>query len=63
MPDDASHPPARLCPICGKPARPRHRPFCSVRCAQVDPHRWLVGNYRFASDEGPEEGEGGNEDR
>lgn len=62
MPNDASHPPARQCPICGKPASQRHRPFCSARCAQIDLHRWLVGNYRFATDEGPEEGEGENED-
>jgi uncharacterized protein len=33
------------CPICGKPADPRVRPFCSRRCADVDLHRWLSGSY------------------
>ncbi len=33
------------CPICGKPAAPRSRPFCSKRCADVDLQRWLSGVY------------------
>jgi endogenous inhibitor of DNA gyrase (YacG/DUF329 family) len=33
------------CPICGKPADVRWRPFCSKRCADVDLHRWLSGTY------------------
>jgi endogenous inhibitor of DNA gyrase (YacG/DUF329 family) len=33
------------CPICGKPADPLRRPFCSGRCADVDLHRWLTGRY------------------
>ena len=33
------------CPICGKPAEPQYRPFCSRRCADVDLNRWLTGNY------------------
>jgi uncharacterized protein len=33
------------CPICGKPAEARWRPFCSKRCADVDLHRWLSGTY------------------
>ena len=51
----ASHgkPPAKLveptkerpCPICGKPRSERYDPFCSRRCADVDLHRWLKGNY------------------
>jgi endogenous inhibitor of DNA gyrase (YacG/DUF329 family) len=36
---------APQCPICGKPADPGHRPFCSTRCADVDLHRWLSGKY------------------
>src|SRR5207245_2019755 len=51
-------PPARRCPICGKPAAPPHRPFCSARCAQIDLGRWLKGNYRIPTDEGPDESEG-----
>ena len=37
--------PARACPICGKPALERYRPFCSKRCADIDLHRWLKGGY------------------
>ena len=33
------------CPICGRPVVPRHRPFCSRRCADVDLSRWLTGSY------------------
>ena len=33
------------CPICGKPARLRHAPFCSRRCADVDLARWLGERY------------------
>ena len=34
-----------VCPICGKPAEQRFRPFCSRRCADVDLNRWLSGVY------------------
>ncbi|HEY1301646.1 MAG TPA: DNA gyrase inhibitor YacG [Stellaceae bacterium] len=54
----SKHPPARPCPICGKPATPENRPFCSPRCARIDLGRWLKGNYRIPTDEAPgEEGE------
>ena len=33
------------CPICGKPAVPDYRPFCSKRCADVDLARWLRADY------------------
>jgi endogenous inhibitor of DNA gyrase (YacG/DUF329 family) len=33
------------CPICGRPAVVRFRPFCSRRCNQVDLNRWLTGRY------------------
>jgi uncharacterized protein len=33
------------CPICGKPAVPEFRPFCTRRCANVDLNRWLGGVY------------------
>lgn len=36
---------ARPCPICGKPAEQRFRPFCSKRCADIDLNRWLKGSY------------------
>jgi endogenous inhibitor of DNA gyrase (YacG/DUF329 family) len=37
--------PTRKCPICGKPAVEKYRPFCSKRCADVDLNRWLTGSY------------------
>lgn len=33
------------CPICGKPADDRLKPFCSKRCADIDLGRWLKGGY------------------
>jgi len=44
------------CPICGKPTDPKFKPFCSVRCRQVDLNRWLSGTYRIPDAE-PAEGE------
>ena len=41
-PDDSKAP---ACPICGKPAVPDFKPFCSRRCADVDLQRWLSGRY------------------
>lgn len=46
MAETEKKPPAeRPCPICGKPAAERYRPFCSPRCADVDLGRWLKGSY------------------
>jgi uncharacterized protein len=42
---------AAACPICGKPAQPK---YCSVRCADVDLHRWLNESYRAPAVEDPE---------
>lgn len=42
------------CPICGKPAEPDSRPFCSKRCADVDLQRWLSGRYAIPAVEDPE---------
>jgi endogenous inhibitor of DNA gyrase (YacG/DUF329 family) len=53
-------PAPRPCPICGKPAAPQYRPFCSPRCAQIDLGRWLKGNYSIRTEEAPEEGDGEN---
>jgi len=54
---DASNPssPAKPCPICGKPASARHKPFCSQRCATIDLARWITGTYRVPTDETPED--------
>jgi hypothetical protein len=38
------------CPICGKPATPDYRPFCSRRCADVDLGRWLTEGYRIPAE-------------
>lgn len=38
------------CPICGKPAQPKYRPFCSRRCADVDLGRWLTGGYAIPAE-------------
>jgi endogenous inhibitor of DNA gyrase (YacG/DUF329 family) len=43
------------CPICGKPAEPAHRPFCSARCKQVDLSRWLNEVYRLPAENPPDE--------
>jgi endogenous inhibitor of DNA gyrase (YacG/DUF329 family) len=49
---------AAPCPICGKPAKPAFRLFCSGRCADVDLQRWLAGRYAIPvteDDESPKE--------
>ncbi|MEM9234911.1 MAG: DNA gyrase inhibitor YacG [Pseudomonadota bacterium] len=45
--------PEPRCPICGKPVKKDHEPFCSDRCQQVDLNRWLSGGYAIpgAADE------------
>jgi len=43
--DPAGPTTTRRCPICGKAAEQRFRPFCSRRCADVDLNRWLSGAY------------------
>jgi endogenous inhibitor of DNA gyrase (YacG/DUF329 family) len=52
---EAQPPRARPCPICGKPAVERFRPFCSKRCADVDLNRWLSGVYAVPAVEAEEE--------
>jgi len=48
----------RKCPICGKPAVDRYRPFCSKRCADIDLNRWLSGVYAVpVKEEEDEDGE------
>jgi uncharacterized protein len=46
---------AKPCPICGKPAQPATRPFCSPRCRDVDLNRWLTGSYVVPASEDDEE--------
>ena len=37
--------PKGRCPICGKDAAEKARPFCSARCKAIDLNRWLSGHY------------------
>ena len=43
------------CPICGKEAEAKYRPFCSRRCADVDLGRWLKGSYAIPAEAAEEE--------
>jgi len=45
------------CPVCGKPAIPENRPFCSARCAQIDLGRWFTEQYRLPGAPAAEDGE------
>ena len=45
------------CPICGKPADEKLKPFCSPRCRDVDLNRWLSGSYVVPGSENDEEDE------
>lgn len=52
----------RRCPICGRPADPGYRPFCSKRCADIDLGRWLGEAYRIPAEDEPEpEGDSGED--
>lgn len=46
--------PPERCPVCGKPADPDYRPFCSRRCADVDLGRWFNEDYRIPAEEPPD---------
>lgn len=39
------------CPICGKEAVAKYRPFCSGRCADLDLAKWLNGSYSTPADD------------
>jgi endogenous inhibitor of DNA gyrase (YacG/DUF329 family) len=52
-----------LCPICRRPAQADSRPFCSLRCSEVDLGRWLLGAYAvpdLSDDEGESEAADGS---
>ena len=55
MPQYANISKLNPCPICGKPAVPSTRPFCSRRCADVDLGRWLKGVYAVPVTEAEDE--------
>jgi endogenous inhibitor of DNA gyrase (YacG/DUF329 family) len=43
--------------VCGKPALPEHKPFCSKRCADIDLGRWLTESYVLPAKPSAEEDE------
>lgn len=43
----------KFCPICGKPAVEKYRPFCCAHCANVDLGHWFGGKYVMPTDERP----------
>lgn len=54
--------PPRPCPICGKPRREEHAPFCSARCRDRDLVRWLDDGYAIPGRPAPPDaGAGGGE--
>jgi len=57
MSEAAPSPRVKKCPICGKPAEQRFRPFCSKRCSDVDLNRWLSGVYAVPAVEAEEASE------
>ncbi|MGZ3411403.1 MAG: DNA gyrase inhibitor YacG [Xanthobacteraceae bacterium] len=48
-------PATKKCPLCGKEAVQRYRPFCSKKCADVDLHRWLSGAYAIPAEPSDED--------
>lgn len=42
------------CPICKKESNSKYRPFCSLRCADIDLGRWFDGSYAIPLDNGEE---------
>lgn len=55
-------PGGRRCPICGKQAEQKFRPFCSKRCADIDMGRWLKGVYAVPGEELPQDAEADGEE-
>jgi uncharacterized protein len=49
---------SKPCPICGKPAVERFRPFCSGRCKDVDLNRWFSGAYAIPAAESADDSDG-----
>ncbi|MGI9481603.1 MAG: DNA gyrase inhibitor YacG [Hyphomicrobiales bacterium] len=43
--------PRRPCPICQKASVNKFHPFCSKRCADIDLHRWLGGQYAIPAED------------
>lgn len=44
------------CPICkAAEIKQEFRPFCSKRCADIDLHRWMGGQYAVPAVEPPDD--------
>jgi endogenous inhibitor of DNA gyrase (YacG/DUF329 family) len=44
----SNRPKSDSCPLCGKPAEPAHKPFCSRGCKDRDLLNWLGDGYRVS---------------
>ena len=38
---------SKTCPLCGRPEKPEHAPFCSRGCKDRDLLKWLREGYRI----------------
>lgn len=45
------------CPLCGAPATPEHKPFCSQGCRDRDLLNWLGDGYRVPGPPAEEQGD------
>jgi len=52
----------KKCPVCGKQAAEKFRPFCSSRCADIDLGGWLGEKYRIPTPETPAESGSGDDE-
>lgn len=48
--------PQRPCPICSKPGALEHRPFCSLRCQQLDLGNWFGERYAVPAEDQDDDG-------
>ena len=39
------------CLICNVKVSPKHKPFCSIRCKDIDLGKWLNENYRIETED------------
>ena len=39
------------CLICGGTVSSKHKPFCSMRCKDIDLGKWFNENYRIETEE------------
>ena len=39
------------CLICSGEVSPKHKPFCSMRCKDIDLGKWFNENYRVQTEE------------